>query len=680
MKTLHPSFTHSQMALSVKAATVLVVTLAIYRQDLAIIGNEAIRSELTSYMLAIPFLLTYLIYRKRKMLNAVIPFETSTLRRSVLIHEIIGATLCLLAFLLYWHGSYTFHPLEYHIASLPLFVAGCTLITFNTQTLKALAFPIAFLFFLTPPPLETIYAAGATLSTLNSEAAYHILKAISLPVSLENQYGTPVIVLQKPEGLLSFAIDIACAGVYSLIGFTIFSVFAAYIARGPAWKKATLFLAGFPLIYALNITRIIIIVLIGSQYGMETAMQAFHLLGGWVLIFLGTLILLTLSEKIFKTQLFTKKPKTTPCNHCSQNPAIKQHFCPACGKLLTSVKIRLSKRDITKIFVLIISAILIANLQVPVFALTEGPTKVTLQTPSGEQTTTQILPEIQGYATKFIYRDKKFEEIAKQDASLTYAYLPTDETKTPVWVTIEIAKTRSSLHLWEICLITHREKKGYPPVATQLDLRDVQLLENPPITARYFAFQDIKTNLTQVVLYWYENAFFNTGSSQEQEHVKISLIAFAENPEDIPIIEDGLLPFGKAIASYWQPIKTWSQIALVIAQNGNILIMITTMALLGIVMIQVIKNQKEKESNLKVYNKLASEEKLILQAVHQATQKAKPTGKAIASSYQKLAKKPIQLSLLIEKLIAAEEAGLVKTHVISQDDEPVLIWKNHVPF
>jgi len=683
MKPPFFSLPRSEIALNLKGIAVLLATLAIYHQDLTIIGNEAIRSELMSHILAIPFLLSYLLYRKRKMLKAVIPFEASALRgKTIFTDELFGITLCLLAFLLYWHGSYTFHPLEYHIASLPLFVAGCALIIFNAQTLKVLAFPIAFLLFLVPPPLEMIYAVGTTLSTFSSQAACAFLKAIGLPVNLATQYGTPTIVLENSGGLpLTFAIDIACAGIYSLIGFTIFGAFATYITRGAPWKKATMFLIGFPLIYALNITRIILIVLIGNQYGMETAMQAFHLLGGWVLIFMGTLILLTLSEKVFKIQLFTPKSKTTPCNDCSQNPAIKQHFCPACGRLVNPVSIRLSKRDLSKIFILVISAILIANLQVPVFALTEGPTEVTIKTLGVEQATTQILPEIQGYTTRFIYRNKEFEEIAKQDASLTYAYLPTDETKITIWITLEIAKTRGSLHPWEVCLITWPLHEGYQPRVTQLSLRDVQLLQNPPITARYFAFQDKRSNLTQVVLYWYEESFFNTGTSLEKEHVKISVIAFAKNPEDVPSIEEELLPFGKAIANHWQPIKTWSQFTLAIAQHGTILITISTALLAITLALHVIEKRKERKSNLRVYNKLAlEEEKLILQAVYQAAKKDEPTANGIALCYQRLAGKPIESSLLLQKLNEAEEAGLVRKEIISQDDEPMLVWKSQVSF
>jgi len=672
------AYKNSHVALGIKVATILFATLAIYHQDLTILGNEATRSELMNYTLAIPLLLTYLLYRNRKMLRTAISFETSTPKRKTTFpnEAVIGALLCLTAFLLYWHGSYTFHPLEYHVVSLPLFAAGLILIMFNAKTLRVLAFPIAFLLFLTPPPLEVVYILGASLSTISSEAAYAVLKAIGLPVTLTAQYGIPIITLTKPgRAPLAFAIDISCAGLYFLIGFVIFAVFIAYIARGTTLRKATIFLTGLPLIYALNIIRIIVIVLIGYQYGMETAIQAFHLLGGWGLIFLGTLLLITLSEKIFEIRLFTVKPKLTPCNYCNQNSENKQHFCIACGRFLNPMNIELSKQDLSKIFVLMVSAILIVNLQVPVFALTEGPAEVTIQTLGGEQAVTQILPEVPDYAIKFVYRDKRFEEIAKQDASLAYAYMPTDTSKTTIWVTMEIAKTRSSLHPWEVCLIEYGEGRK-----TQLSLRDVQLLQNPPITARYFAFQDLKTNLTLVILYWYENAFFNTGSSQEQEHVKISLFTYAKTPEDIPAIEEQLLPFAKAIANHWQPIKTWSQIALLISQNGINLIAMIIALLATILSYQVMKNRGEKKSKLNLYNKLAlQEEKLILKAAYQAAKEDEPTGNTIASHYEKLAGKPIEINLLLQKLHQAEEAGLIKRDITSQEDQPTLIWKCQIP-
>ncbi|MCP8320430.1 MAG: hypothetical protein H3Z52_05770 [archaeon] len=104
----------------------------------------------------------------------------------------------------------------------------------------------------------------------------------------------------------------------------------------------------------------------------------------------------------------------------------------------------------------------------------------------------------------------------------------------------------------------------------------------------------------------------------------------------------------KTIANHWQTIKTWSQITLTIAKYGTSLITITTALLAITLAFQAIKKRKRRKSNLEVYNKLASkEEKLILQAAHQATKENKPTSNVIASHYQRLTGKPIESSLLL---------------------------------
>jgi len=84
------------MALGVKAAAMVSGILATYHQDLAIIANEAIRSELCNHILAIPVILGYLIYRKRKMLKAVIPLESNKPKgKTILNNEMLGALTCL---------------------------------------------------------------------------------------------------------------------------------------------------------------------------------------------------------------------------------------------------------------------------------------------------------------------------------------------------------------------------------------------------------------------------------------------------------------------------------------------------------------------------------------------------------------------------------------------------------
>jgi len=327
-----------------------------------------------------------------------------------------------------------------------------------------------------------------------------------------------------------------------------------------------------------------------------------------------------------------------------------------------------------KIVAVLASASLIIFLGVPVLALTKGPEGVVLT--SGDQISTQILPEIPGYTLQFIQRDTAFEEISGQDASLDYSYVPTNTTKSTVWTTIEIGSTLSVIHRPEISWIIWPQKKGRPAQAVQLDLRDVQLLQNPPIMGRFFAFEHTQYNLTQVMLYWYEQAIFETDSGLEQKYVKISTIAYANSPANFTEIEDMLLPFGETIASYWQPIRTWSKITTAIAQNGTTLIAATTTALIIALLLQRIQKYKQKKSNFMAFNRLAlQEERTILQAAYHTSQKSIPTGNAIALSYQKLAEKPIKFNKLIQKLYQAEEAGLIKRKIASQEDNPTLTWK-----
>jgi len=611
MKGLSVYPTETQITLGIKATVLITAVIILFSQDLIIIFKDALYSKTTSYLLAIPVLFTYLIYRKRKMLRTVIPVENENEPKEIrYIPQICGVLLSITATLLYWHGSYTFTPLEYHMLSLPIFTAGLTLILFNPQTLRQLAFPVAFLTFLTPPPSEILYAVGSTLSVLSSEASNTIVNALGIPSTITSEYGNPTITITRPDGKpLNFTVDIACSGIYSLIGFLIFAVFVAYIIRDKTWKKLALIILGIPIVYFLNIIRITIILILGYHYGEALALQAFHLLGGWVLIFLGTLLLLATSEKIFKTQIFTNP--TENCPRCTPTPKFKESFCIACGRILKPPELTIQKDDVAKIAAITASIILLLSIQAPVFALTQGPPIVIINTPSGQKVSTDIFPQISNYTLSFWSRDTEFEQKAKQDMSLIYLYSPVNQSGDLIWVTIEIAPTRSSLHRWETCLITWPLTHGKQPKVTQIELKDIQILENPPIISRYFAFNYTQTHVIQTVLYWYETATFTTNSTAKQEHVKISLIAYPQNMKELPKIENQLTTMAKEIAEYWQPIKTWSQITLLISQNGITLTAATSTILTATIIVYTLERRKQRKANTNAYQKLSEPNRQI---------------------------------------------------------------------
>ena len=338
---------------------------------------------------------------------------------------------------------------------------------FNIQTLKQLLFPVAFLIFLTPPPSEILYGAGSALANLSASSSNFLVNTFGLHSTLSTSNTGIIITLIRPNQTpLPFNVDVACSGIYSIIGFVIFALFIAYITAGKLRNKFAILALGIPLILGLNIIRITTILAIGYNYGEDLALQIFHTVGATVLMFIGTLILLAVTEKAFK------KPKPSePCPTCNPtpiNPA--KSFCLNCGKLLKYPKTKLDRNSLAKIMGIIIIAIMLLSIQAPVFALTQGPAQVMIQTPSGTQVsasnTTLPFPEINGYSLNYVYRDSQFEQTSGDDAALVYAYHNSNGTGSTVWVALQISSTVTSEHRWETCLISFPISQGQAVVST----------------------------------------------------------------------------------------------------------------------------------------------------------------------------------------------------------------------
>lgn len=121
------------------------------------------------------------------------------------------------------------------------------------------------------------------MSVFSSEVSSNIINLFGIPTTLTNDYGNPVIAITGHDGApMQFMVDVACSGIYSLIGFLILAILIAYAIRDKPWKKIALILTGIPIIYLFNVIRITIILPIGYFFGLNLALQVFHLLGGWV--------------------------------------------------------------------------------------------------------------------------------------------------------------------------------------------------------------------------------------------------------------------------------------------------------------------------------------------------------------------------------------------------------------
>ena len=654
-----------------KSIIIVSAVIAVYFQDLSIILVDAFQYEGYSYILLIPLLVTYLLYRKRKILVAVISKRDRFHGKTKNLSTFAGFLLCLISLTLINLGSQTFSPLQYHMISLPLFVSGLILILFNPTTLREAIYPIVFLAFLTPPPVVFLNNVGSLLSVVSTQAANTIANLLGIDSWITVVSGTPAINLIRPDNQpLLLIVDVACSGIYSLVGFVVFASFLAYIVRDRLWKKIVIVGIGFPIIFFLNIIRITTIVLIGYQWGAELALEIFHILGGWVLVFLGTLLLLVIAEKIFKTRIFTKAKEN---NQETKTQDSNKKLPLSSINNIRKPKRRIQTSSAVRIAVVIIATILIVYVQSPLFSLARGPAPLLIQTPYGQQGNPDLFPQIDDYQIEFLYRDTDFEQISGQDFSLAFKYYPENIGDLEVDVALEVAESSIPLHPWEVCLVQWPIAQGYQPVS-QLDLRDIKIQEDPPIIARYFAFEEPNKPQIQLVLYYFTTAVFEIDNATQRKLVKLSFITFLDNPEDLNAVEDELFPFAENTVNYWEPLNKVNLITMAISYSILPFAIISTSILIALIPFSWIRKRKRFKENTSIYHKLHPHKQKIIEAIQQTEKSDAATFENIAEILQKQRPQKFEKNELLKDLAELEELGLIRAKIVNEQDEPVFNW------
>ena len=111
---------------------IIFAPVILYWNELVLIFNEAINNDLSTHIIAIPFLVLYIIYRERTYLKAVINWreeKQKTILKQELVGSLLGILICSIAFMWKLYGLTTFHSLEYNALSFPIFDAVAVMAT-----------------------------------------------------------------------------------------------------------------------------------------------------------------------------------------------------------------------------------------------------------------------------------------------------------------------------------------------------------------------------------------------------------------------------------------------------------------------------------------------------------------------------------------------------------------------
>ena len=142
--------------------------------------------------------------------------------------------------------------------------------------LLALAFPLAYLLFMVPPPEEWHRPLVVWLQGFAAHGSVDVLYALGVPVFLEGY------VIEMPGGQVQVAE--ACSGATSLYTLTAIGVLLAFLSLKRRRTRALLIALVLPAALIGNLARVVTTVLLCMQIGVERATS------GWIHTALGLLI------------------------------------------------------------------------------------------------------------------------------------------------------------------------------------------------------------------------------------------------------------------------------------------------------------------------------------------------------------------------------------------------------
>lgn len=187
-----------------------------------------------------------------------------------------GWVLFTLGLLLYGAGR-TFSVSSIAFLSQPLVIAGGLLLLGGTGSLRAVWFPVLYLFFMVPLPASVIDAMTGPLKNWISVLVVDLLYAAGYPIAR-----TGVMISIGPYQLL---VADACSGLNSMFSLAaVGALFIYFRGRTNPLHNLLMVAAILPIAFATNIVRVITLSLITYHWGDEAGQGFLHNTTGLLLM------------------------------------------------------------------------------------------------------------------------------------------------------------------------------------------------------------------------------------------------------------------------------------------------------------------------------------------------------------------------------------------------------------
>lgn len=248
------------------ASVVLVAGFATTLWDLA---RYCLSEELFSYILIVPLITGILTARNWRALD----HRFSPAPRAAAGLAVVAVVFLVISFLKSSPldpaniGSLGFRTLAFVAAWIAI-----ALWTLGGRIVSGLAFPVAFLIFMTPLPPNVVIALERGLQHASAEVSSWLFPLVDIPFFRSGfSFQLPTITIQvAPE----------CSGIRSTLVLFITSLIAGYLFLDRSWQRASLAALVIPLGIMRNAVRIVTIGWLCTNHGPEMIHSPIHHSGG----------------------------------------------------------------------------------------------------------------------------------------------------------------------------------------------------------------------------------------------------------------------------------------------------------------------------------------------------------------------------------------------------------------
>jgi len=215
-------------------------------------------------------IVVYSLWQKKEKL-AKIPLQPSNIGLMLLIVSLVFYVLA-------------FYAEIKTLASLAMIisVAGTVMYLYGIAIFREISFPLFFLVFMIPVPAQVYSALTLPLQLIVSQVSVWFSMLMGVPIFREGN------VIYLPERTLE--VVQACSGLRSLMSLLTLSVMIAYFTLHSNKLRILLMLSGIPAAIAVNVVRVLIMILAFHYFGYDLTQGSIHTIFGMVIFVFAIII------------------------------------------------------------------------------------------------------------------------------------------------------------------------------------------------------------------------------------------------------------------------------------------------------------------------------------------------------------------------------------------------------